>query len=363
MTPTKPSTAKPSTTKRSIKRLTRADRAAAAVSRDQPVNQSALFEDRGLPALVEPRVAGLELAEWMAAHRDDVDTMLDRAGAVLFRGFGVADPQALETVVAAATGADLLRYTYRSTPRSEVEGRIYTTTEYPADQAIPLHCENAYASTWPLRLAFCCQVPAAAGGETPIADSRRVYDRVPAAVRERFASRGVRYIRNYGGGVDLPWQEVFQTSERDEVATFCANAGIELAWLDDDRLRTWQTCPAVARHPRTGESVWFNQSHLFHVSSLPATVAESLVASFGEDGLPRHATHGDGTPIAIEDLEAVRAAYAAEAVAFGWQTGDVLWVDNMLVAHGRNPFQGPRRMLVGMAAPTSWDDVSAEVSA
>jgi hypothetical protein len=31
--------------------------------------------------------------------------------------------------------------------------------------------------------------------------------------------------------------------------------------------------------------------------------------------------------------------------------GDILMVDNMLVAHGREPFSGPRKILVAMAEP------------
>lgn len=353
-------TARPA--KPGISRMSSAARAAAAVATGDPVSFEPLAEPapstgRSLPLLARPRVAGLRLAEWLGDHRDAVDRHLDRHGAVLFRGFGVADAEELEAVVAAGAGSALLRYTYRSTPRREVEGRVYTTTEYPADQAIPLHCENAYAASWPLRIGFCCLVPATTGGATPIADSRRVHERIPAAVRERFAARGVRYVRNYGGGVDLPWQEVFQTADRDEVERFCAASGIELEWLAGDRLRTAQSCPAVARHPRTGEAVWFNQAHLFHPSSLPPAVHRSLLDSFGADFLPRDATHGDGTPLAAEDLEAIRAAYDAETVSFPWQAGDLLWVDNMLVAHGRSPFSGPRRVLVGMAVGTTWDDV------
>jgi alpha-ketoglutarate-dependent taurine dioxygenase len=36
-------------------------------------------------------------------------------------------------------------------------------------------------------------------------------------------------------------------------------------------------------------------------------------------------------------------------VAFPWQKGDILMVDNMLAAHGREPFTGPRKIMVAMA--------------
>ena len=42
-----------------------------------------------------------------------------------------------------------------------------------------------------------------------------------------------------------------------------------------------------------------------------------------------------------------------QAVAFPWERGDILMLDNMLVAHGRKPFTGPRKILVGMAEMTN----------
>ncbi|CAM5231048.1 hypothetical protein SANTM175S_04757 [Streptomyces antimycoticus] len=32
-----------------------------------------------------------------------------------------------------------------------------------------------------------------------------------------------------------------------------------------------------------------------------------------------------------------------------WHTGDLLLIDNMLVAHGRRPYTGTRRVLVAMS--------------
>ena len=159
------------------------------------------------------------------------------------------------------------------------------------------------------------------------------------------------YIRNYSEEADLPWTEVFQTDDRARVEEFCREAGIEFTWKDGNRLRTRQTCQAVARHPANGKMLWFNQAHLFHVSSLDPETRQAMVSLFGEDGLPRDARFGDGDEIPLEDLEEIRKAYHAEQILFPWEEGDVLLLDNMAVTHGRTPYRGERKIRVGMSDP------------
>lgn len=301
-----------------------------------------------LPLVLTPAEGAHSQEAREAAIRATLEAELVPEGALLFRGFAITAPADFQRFV--KLGAPrLLNYDFASTPRSRVAGQIYTSTEYPADQHIPLHNEQSYALEWPLQIWFCCARAAPSGGNTPIADSREVLRRVPADVRQRFTERGVMYVRNYGNGLDLPWQKVFDTEDRAVVERYCAGAGIECQWKRDGELRTRQVCQAVARHPRTGEQVWFNQAHLFHVSNLQPAVREALLAVVPEEELPRTACYGDGTPIPADDLEAVRAALRGAQVEFEWQTGDVLALDNMLVAHGRSPYQGPRKILVAMA--------------
>lgn len=314
------------------------------------VETSLLAAEQTLPLLIRPAVDGVSLNAWLDHHRERWEGLLRTHGALLFRGFGVRTREELEELAAAASGG-LMDYTYRSTPRSSVGGRVYTSTEYPADQSIPMHNEMSYTSSWPLKIWFFCDQPSEQGGETPLADSRRVWARLDPALRQRFAENNVLYVRNYGGGLDLTWENVFQTTDRAAVESFCREAGIEHEWKEGNRLRTRQRCQAVARHPATGETVWFNQAHLFHRSSLAPEVLASLLDTVAEEDLPRDTFYGDGTPIEASALEEIRGVYAEESVTFPWQKGDLLMVDNMLVAHGRRPFSGPRRILVAMAEP------------
>ena len=335
-TPMKPEVIKPVATKRKAIALTQA----------ALVKESFLRADTRMPLLMEPAIDGLSLRDWTIGNRELVEQRLLSAGAILFRGFDLRTVDAFEEFMNVLTG-ELLEYSYRSTPRTQVSGRIYTSTEYPAHQTIPLHNEMSYTRQWPMALGFFCVEPAAEGGETPIADSRRVFNSIDGVIRERFEQKRIMYVRNYGDALDLPWQDVFQTSDRATVESLCRQTGIEFEWKDEDRLRTSQVCQAVATHPRTGESVWFNQAHLFHVSSLTSEIRESLMASTADDP-PRNAYYGDGSPIADEDLDQIRAAYDGAAVSFPWQEGDVLLVDNMLTAHGRRPYRGARKIVVGM---------------
>lgn len=322
------------------------------VTGDMLVHQHDLLSDSRLPLLIEPKVSEVDLISWVESNQDTITDELYRRGGILFRGFEHDEPSWFSRFIEAATSKDLLTYTYRSTPRTEVAGNIYTSTEYPADQSIPLHNENVYAHDWPMKICFYADIVASQGGETPIADSRKIYQRLSNSIRDKFAEHGVMYVRNYGDYLDLPWREVFQTEDKAEVETFCHEHGIKCEW-NGEQLTTRQICQSVANHPRTGEEVWCNQAHLFHVSNLEPALRASLLSTVGEDRLPRNSFYGDGSRIDDAVLDEIRQIYEDEAVVFGWQQGDVLLLDNMLIAHGRKPYQGPRRVLVGMADPYS----------
>lgn len=305
-------------------------------------------EGSELPILITPSYAGVPLLSVFPRLRAQIESHLARVGGVLLRGFEVPSLEAFREF-AAAFGHPLLSYEFGSTPRTAVGGGVYTSTEYPAHQPIPLHNEQAYTREWPMKLWLHCVTAAAEGGETPIADSRAVYRRMPAAIRERFAP-GILYVRNYGD-FDVPWQKVFNTESRAEVEAFCRRAGIRWEWKPDGELRTTQLCQAIEVHPVSGETVWFNQAHLFHISNLQPEVRESLEELLGIENVPRNTYFADGSPIPDAIFDEVRAVLDAETVSFRWQEGDVMMLDNMLVAHARAPFKGARKVVVAMAEP------------
>jgi alpha-ketoglutarate-dependent taurine dioxygenase len=332
----------------SLKKPTSVTRKGVRVSEEALVTLEPLRAQMPLPLVAEPREEGLDLEQWAAANRELLKRRLLAAGGILFRNFRLTTEAELERFIQAVSG-EPLEYTYRSTPRKRVAGKVYTSTEYPPDQFIPLHNEMSYTRNWPMKIWFLCLKAAQEGGETPIADSRRVYQRIEPRIRDRLAEKQVMYVRTYGTGLDLPWQEVFQTTDKHTVEDYCRTAGIDFTWVGDHGLRTSQVCQAIATHPDTGDVVWFNQAHLFHVSSLPPAVRDSLLSSYAEENLPRNAYYGDGTRIELPVLDAIREAYRQETITFPWQEGDVLMLDNMLAAHGRTPFAGTRKVVVGMA--------------
>lgn len=311
------------------------------------LNASLMFPDERMPLVVEPAPRRTSLDEFVHAHWRELEAALLEHGAVLLRGFDVRSVEDFSRCVE-ATGLPRLDYLYRSTPRTEVADKIFTTTEYPPAQEIVLHNENAYQREWPLKVAFCCLVPASSGGETPLGDMRRISAAIGPQLTERFAARGVCYVRHYRRHIDLPWQVVFQAEAPEQAAAFCREHGIEHEWLDEQTLRTSQRAQGTAAHPATGEQVYFNQAHLFHSSSLGAAAAESLIKLFGADRLPRHACYGDGEQIDPADLEHIRTVFRRHEICFPWRSGDVLLLDNMQAAHGRRPFRGPRKVLAAL---------------
>jgi alpha-ketoglutarate-dependent taurine dioxygenase len=306
-------------------------------------------EESPLP-VVRAMTDGVDPSRWLVDNAATLDRALEHHGALLLRGFACNEDSLGQTVERAS--GELFAYSFRSTPRSTVSGLVYTSTEYPPDHSIPLHNEMSYAIQWPRRLWLFCTSPATSGGATPVADSRVVRSSIPRNIRERFERLGVEYRRHYRPHLDLSWREGFQTVDRAMVDAECRRQGLRYEWLDDEHLVTSAVRPASLVHQPSGAWVWFNQAHLFHPSALAPEVRDALRRTVGEDGMPRSAHYGDGSPIDDDEIAEINAAYAEAAVDVEWRTGDLLVVDNELTAHGRRPFTGTRRVVVAMSQPS-----------
>lgn len=224
-------------------------------------------------------------------------------------------------------------------------------TDYPADEEIFLHNENSYQSVWPQTLYFFCIEPPHTLGATPLADIRAVHAAIDPDVREEFTRRRWRVVRNFHEDFGVPWQQAFNTDDKDRVAAYCAGKGIDVEWTAGG-LRTTAVRDAMHRHPVTGETVWFNHITFFHVSTVAPDVRDGLLEIFAPEDLPTNSYYGDGAPIPDDVVAHLRQCYRDASTRFDWQRHDVLVVDNMLAAHAREPFTGPRKIAVAMAEPS-----------
>lgn len=303
------------------------------------------------PVQIVPLSSEFDLLGWCGAHQALVDELLLAHRALLFRGCGLEGIEHFERVAEAMSRGPRLEYTDRSTPRKLLGDRVYTSTEYPPEQSIALHNEGTYWLRWPLKIFFACMIAPPSGGETPVADTRGILSHISMPTRDRFIDKGVLYVRNYNDGFGLRWQEAFQTEDPKAVEAYCEQHSIEWEWKPNGRLRTRQMRQAVARHPRTGEPLWFNHAAFFHVSSLEPWIRDELLREFREQDLPYNTYYGDGAPIEPAVAEELRSAYQLELRQFPWQRGDLLLLDNMSMCHGRQPYRGPRKIAVMMTEP------------
>ncbi len=183
---------------------------------------------------------------------------------------------------------------------------------------------------------------------------------MPARIRDEFESRGVAYLQHLWDidgppGIGKSWQETFETPDPAAAERYLEESNMEWEWTELG-IRTRSVHDAVVSDPSTGEKCWWNQADQWHrdlagvkVSFGAGDGTELDVAMAGEAALGNHVTFGDGGEIEVADLETIRAVNHSVEVAFPWQAGDVMVIDNTLAMHGRKPYRGPRQVLVAMA--------------
>jgi len=310
-----------------------------------------VLEGMAFPRVLTPAQPDADLADtlsWLHQHQEDLRTQLLEAGAILLRGFPISGPQDFDQLVQAA-GFLGMPYIGGAAPRTDVlKGRVLTTNESPPSEPIPFHHEMSQVPEPPAYLLFYCDIPSEEGGETPIVLSHRVYDRFRAISPEfadRLEDKGVRYVRvmppedDNASPIGRSWKSTFLTDNREGAEERMKELGMEWRWMDGDDLHTvTRPLPAIRIDPRTGRKTFYN----------------SLVAAYTgwtdqRNDPTRSVRCGDDSPVEGNVLLETAKAMQEECVAFRWQKGDVLVIDNALVMHSRRPFRGPRRILASIA--------------
>lgn len=293
----------------------------------------------------DPSVA--RVMDWVAQHRELLNRELIRCSSILFRGFAFESSEQFNQFTAACSDSGPVQYRERMTPRSHVSGDIWTSTDYPPNQVIFAHNENSHCTSWPLKLFFCCLVASETGGATPITDCRRVGASIPADIKAELARRKWMYVRNFHFGLGFSWQSVFEVNTKEELDVYCRENEMTAHWYDSKLVIRYVRSP-VLEHPKTGEAVWFNHGTFYHPTTLEPRLYRAMSARMAHEDFTYYSCFGDGTPIPDDMVARLREAYHGATIRFPWERGDVLVLDNMLTAHGREPFTGGRKVLVGM---------------
>ena len=308
--------------------------------------------------------AGHDAASWTAGHADALRAVVAEHGCVLVRGLGLRDAAAVRAAFGQLAG-DLMTEREAFAARRAYPDGVYSASKWPANQQMCMHHELSYTLEFPGTMLFACLSAPAAGGATAVADGPTVLKALPAELVSRFERQGWVLTRNYNEDIGASVADAFGTEDRSAVERYCRANATEFEWQPDGGLRTRQRRSAVVRHPLTGRRCWFNQIAFLNERTIDPEIREYLVDVYGADGLPFNTCFGDGDPIGADVVQVLNEAYEANTVHEPWQDGDLLIVDNIRTAHGREPFEGSREVLVALADTVRLSDCSPtiEVSA
>jgi alpha-ketoglutarate-dependent taurine dioxygenase len=310
------------------------------------------------PPVVMAERAG-DAARWAAEHRNALRAFVAEHGSLLVRGLGLRD--ATETEAVFRQLGTLMTEVEAFAPRRSYAQGVYSSSKWPPNQPMCQHHELSYTLQPPGLMLFACLTAPTRGGATPVADSPTVLDALPAELVERFERVGWLLIRNYNDDIGASFVEAFGTDDRGAVERYCRANAIRFEWRPDGGLHTSQRRSAVVRHPLTGRRCWFNQIAFLNEWTMDPEVREYVLDVYGEDGLPFNTRFGNGDPISADIVQVINEAYEANTVRQPWLAGDLMLLDNVRTAHGKEPFEGSREVLVAMADAVHLADCSPTI--
>ncbi|MDH3635923.1 MAG: TauD/TfdA family dioxygenase [Gammaproteobacteria bacterium] len=272
----------------------------------------------------------------------EVHRKLDVERAALLRNTGMTRLSEM------ATWAELLDlqpmdYTGGTGHRKPMGAGVLSVGIEPHYTNIEPHCEMSFWTYYPRYILFGCVEIPSTGGETVIADNRRVTEEVwVMKTGQRIFEKGIRYIRNFADANSpacIPstksWQEAFEISDWGELEDFCEDKDWQLLRREDGSVQVSYSEVGFEYDPRTGTNLLFTSM---------ARLGRAFdnwppYNSLPNDQRPYHVTYADGSEFSSEDLDTLDRIFARHSIPIPWQPGDIAVLDNITWPHARPPYQ------------------------
>ncbi|KAH7841530.1 hypothetical protein Vadar_031130 [Vaccinium darrowii] len=265
--------------------------------------------------------------------------MIIKNSAVLLRGFNVRNAEDFNDIVE-TVGSENVPYVGRA-PRTNVHKRVYTANEGPLSESILFHHEMVLMKGYPENVMFFCEIPPPEGGETPIVPSFRVAERMveefPEAMKE-MEEKGLNYTyiipaHNTHSFIGGGWSTILGTSDPAEAMKRAkVLADIDIEWLSNGsaKMSFVQRPLTKVFDGRKRRKMWFNTVYLVYGKKVSSVMMM------------------DGTEIPEKVVKRCGEILEEESIQFKWEKGDVLFLDNLAMQHGRRPSLSPRKVLVAI---------------
>ncbi len=289
---------------------------------------------------------------------EQVRHKLRRERAVLLRNTGMTD---LAEMAAWAKWLGLVQMDYEGGTghRTSLGAGVLSVGTEPQNANIDPHCEMSFWTCFPRYILFGCVEIPSLGGETVIADNRRVSREIRATpTGQKILEKGICYIRNFADDEHpgcIPstksWQEAFGFSDWDRLQTYCREKDWDLFRREDGSVRIAYPEIGYEHDVASGEDLLF-------------TSMARLGRAFDDwppfDRLPNelrpyHLTYADGSEFSAEDLDTLDRIFARHSIPIRWRPGDIAVLDNIAWPHARPPYRlGPgeqRRIGVLVSEP------------
>ena len=311
----------------------------------------------GRPPMLRAEAAG-DAPGWAAEHRDALRAVVAEHGSVLVRGLGLRDaaevggrvpaaghrPDGRAGGVRAAAGLRRGRVLLGEVagepadvhaPRAELRARV------PRPDAVRLPAARpppAGRPGWPTRRPCSTRCP-----RTWSSGSSGRAGCSPAATTTRSGRRSPRRSAPTTAAPSRATAGPTRSSSSGSPTAGCAPGSAAARWCGT---RSPASAAGSTRSRSSTSGRWTRRCASSWWTSTAPTGCRSTPAS------------ATATRSARTSCELLNEVYEANTVREPWQAGDLMLVDNIRTAHSREPYEGPREVLVGMADPVRLADRS-----